>query len=78
MHPFQLCASLHQVRYVADGFHRELLLLPHLPQQLLQLFQPGLALSQLAAHLLLLLLQQQLDDPPRLLLGQQLADGVDG
>ena len=78
MHPFQLCASLHQVRYVADGFHRKLFTLPHLPQQLLQLFQPGLALGQLAAHLKLLLLQQQLDDPPRLLLGQQLADGVDG
>ena len=77
MHPFQLCASLHQIRYVTDGFHGKRRLL-HLAAQLLQLFQPGLAPGQLLTQRLLLLLQQQLHHPPRLLLRQQLGDGVDG
>ena len=78
MHPFQLCASLHQIRYVADGFHREVRLLLHLAAQRLQLLQPGLAAGQLLPHRLLLLLQQQLHHPPRLLLRQKLGNGVDG
>ena len=78
MHPLQLLSFLHQTRYVANGFHRELLLLLRLTLQRLYLFQFGLLLRNFTVQGLCLLLQQQRNDPTRLFLLQQLGNGVDG